>query len=240
MLFRSFSQLHRCLEKEQRTTEIGEPPSLKTRIRDRVDWIPKTDFINSYNIIKNSLIPSKTKENAFQVLNRTLWTKNKAYKSGMSENPNCPFCEQTETMEHLLMDCDCYSNKIWTILSRIYTTIFNEIFPDKPCNVTISFRHIIFHQEIRPPRPFPNRLKTFRLTSQLLVHEIRREIYFRRLNMTTSLNDQELYIIYDERINAHLTSTIKKVVSYLSYLSYSKWKESIQILNRMCECIISD
>ena len=117
---RKLSQLHRQLEKEKRTTEIGEPPALKTRIRDYVDWVPKLDFINSYNIIKNPILPSKTKENVFQVLNRTLWTKNKAYKSGMSENPNCPFCEQTETMEHLLMDCDCYSNKIWTILSRIY------------------------------------------------------------------------------------------------------------------------
>ena len=156
----------------------------------------------------------------------------------MSEDPNCPFCEQIETMEHLLMDCERYSNKIWTILSRSYTAIFNEIFPDRPCNVAISFRNIIFYQEISPPSSLPSRLKTFRLASQLLIHEIRREIYYRRLNMTSSPNNQEQYVIYDERINAHLLSTIKKVISYLSYLSYNKWKESIQILDRMCDIII--
>jgi hypothetical protein len=42
---------------------------------------------NCYSPILSYLLPSKTKETAFQILNRTVWTNNKAFKSGTSDPP---------------------------------------------------------------------------------------------------------------------------------------------------------
>jgi hypothetical protein len=44
----------------------------------------------------------KTKETAFQILNRTTWTNNKAQKSGPRGNPNCDYCGKIETIVHLI------------------------------------------------------------------------------------------------------------------------------------------
>jgi hypothetical protein len=62
------------------------------------------------------MLPSKTKENTFHVLNRTIWTRNKALKLELSPDPTCLRCEALETIEHLLYICDQYSIKIWTLL----------------------------------------------------------------------------------------------------------------------------
>ena len=88
---------------------IDAPPALATRIRDRTCYVEKQDFINAYLHIKNPLLCSKTKENSFQTLNRTIWTNNKAFKSGMREDPDCPYCAEVETMEHLYFGCKLYS-----------------------------------------------------------------------------------------------------------------------------------
>jgi hypothetical protein len=70
-------------------TDIGVAPAYNTRIRNDIN-IP---------VFKPSTMPtiffdypqftSKTREMTFQVLNRTVRTKNKAYKSQMRLDPNC-------------------------------------------------------------------------------------------------------------------------------------------------------
>ncbi len=54
----------------------------------------------------------------FQVLNRTIWSQNKAVKSDMAEDAFCLRCEETETMQHLLYSGENYSAKVcpsqWT------------------------------------------------------------------------------------------------------------------------------
>jgi hypothetical protein len=84
LLLRSESKMSSSYRKTLRTTET---------------------FNKAYNIIQLSSLPSKTKETSFQILNRTIWTNNKAYKSGARENPDCEYCGQAETMEHLIHDC---------------------------------------------------------------------------------------------------------------------------------------
>jgi hypothetical protein len=65
------------------------PPSYLTRQRDGL-MLPRRDtFLNAYKILSMSLLPSKTKETTFQVLNRTIWTQNKAFKSGMAAEATC-------------------------------------------------------------------------------------------------------------------------------------------------------
>jgi hypothetical protein len=78
-------------------------------------------FNNAYNIIEMGSLPSKTKETAFQILNRTIWTNNKAYESGRRDNPNCDNCDHTETIEHLIYGCEEYSGELWAELGQILT-----------------------------------------------------------------------------------------------------------------------
>jgi hypothetical protein len=51
------------------------------------------------------LTSSKTKETIFQILNKTIWTNNMAFKSGIRQDPNCDRCRNTESNEHLLYEC---------------------------------------------------------------------------------------------------------------------------------------
>ncbi len=105
----NLSQLYKKLTCLERDHAISVPPAYLTRLNDNIPTIPLQDFKDSYKVVANPLLSSKTKENAFQTLNRTLWTNNKAFKSGIHNTPLCPYCQQTETMEHLLADCDEYS-----------------------------------------------------------------------------------------------------------------------------------
>ena len=70
---------------------IKSPPALPTRMRDGKEYLLLPEFMNTYHpLIKHPLLCAKTKENTFQTLNRTIWTNNKAFKSGMRDDPDCP------------------------------------------------------------------------------------------------------------------------------------------------------
>ena len=76
---RNASITHKKLQMKLVDKTIDAPPALATRIRDRTCYVEKQDFINAYLHIKNPLLCSKTKENSFQTLNRTIWTNNRAF-----------------------------------------------------------------------------------------------------------------------------------------------------------------
>jgi hypothetical protein len=66
-------------------------------------------WLFAYNIIGMNSLPLKTKETAFQILNQTTWTNNIAHKSGIRDNPDCHYCGQIKTVEHLAHNCEEYS-----------------------------------------------------------------------------------------------------------------------------------
>jgi len=70
------SQLHHKLKAKQLLAEIQIAPSYATRERDRVYRPDEITFKDAYKVIDISELPSKTKESAFGVLNRTIWTNN--------------------------------------------------------------------------------------------------------------------------------------------------------------------
>jgi hypothetical protein len=47
----------------------------------------KGTFLNAYKVLSLSMLPSKMKETTFWVLNRTIWIRNKAFKSGLTPYP---------------------------------------------------------------------------------------------------------------------------------------------------------
>ncbi len=59
------------------------PPSYVAHQRDWITLLQWATFIDAYKVLFIPLLPSKTKEMVFQILNRTILTQNKAFKSGM-------------------------------------------------------------------------------------------------------------------------------------------------------------
>jgi len=113
------SIIYRKLWKERKEAEIKTPPAYLTRMNDRKDVVALEKFKEAYKVIYHKLLSSKTKENSFQTLNRTIWTNNKAFKSGIAESDGCPYCEETETMEHLYYACEKYSELQWIGIAAI-------------------------------------------------------------------------------------------------------------------------
>jgi hypothetical protein len=108
----NLSRRYRIKNREILDNEIGVAPSYRTRIGDGLAVRPsQRDFTNAYNILRLPMITSKTRETAFQILNRTIWTNNKAFKSRLRANPHCERCKKVETMEHLLCECEYYSTR---------------------------------------------------------------------------------------------------------------------------------
>ncbi len=91
--------------------EIGVASTRQTRTRYNVHiLLTIPTFTNAYQLLRLPSLTSKTREKAFQVLYRTIWTNNKAYKSKMINDPDCERCGGIETMEHVLCQCLHYPN----------------------------------------------------------------------------------------------------------------------------------
>ncbi len=95
-----------------------------------------------------SLLPSNLKETVFQILNRTIWTQNKAHKLGMILEPRCLCCEEVDTMEHLLCGCKRSSVKIWDLLGRLMTLAISQHTGDYIPNFVLTSLEIIFNEII--------------------------------------------------------------------------------------------
>ena len=157
---------------------IGQPPAMNTRLRDSIDVPSLETVIKAYGAIRNPLLTPKTKENSFQTWNRTLWTNNKAFKSKIVDSPACAYCIEIETMEHMLYLCPNYSALQWQMLGEVLTKHCKN-FDLEMGNIVITYKNIIFNVEIQAlPCSLPSKNK--RKMVQVLIHEVRRDIYARR------------------------------------------------------------
>ncbi len=119
----------------------------KQALAQQQQLLPTTETFNkAYNIIQLSSLPSKTKETSFQILNRTIWTNNKAHKSGARENPDCEYCGQAETMEHLIHDCENYSTPLWLELGESLTQTLRTITGKDMAEIRFTPLEIIYNK----------------------------------------------------------------------------------------------
>jgi hypothetical protein len=126
LLLRGEDNLSRHYRKMNRATKdasLARAPAYHTRRQDGVFYPTMDTFNSAYNIIEMGSLPSKMKETAFQILNRTIWTNKKAYKLGRRDNPNCDNCNQTETIESLIYGCKEYSADLWIELGQSLTHV---------------------------------------------------------------------------------------------------------------------
>jgi hypothetical protein len=201
------------LNRKRLDKEIKIAPAYQTRINDGVYYPEKETFQDAYCVLNVPDITSKTKETAFQILNRTIWTNNKAYKSNMAASPNCDRCDAVETMEHLIVECEYYSAQVWQEVSTILTRGIANYSQQYVARINLTHLEIIFN------KPHPSLLlflahKEDRMMIILLVQELKRDIIYRRMNLTQT--DRETPTLHI-RIYAHIASVMRKLQAQMEY-----------------------
>ncbi len=206
-------------------------PACHTRIRDNIQIRPTLQiFNNAFHLLRLPSLTSKTRETAFQILNRTVWTNNKAFKSRIRDNPNCERCGHPETMEHMICECLYYAQPLWIKLGETITKYLNSVSTNHVPRVEYSQLNIIFNV----PHPslilhVPDKLSRNALL--ILTQEIKRDIIYRRLNLPPSA----IRASDPSRLAAHLNLTLQRLHSYLQYIGLLKYAKATQMLQKMME-----
>ena len=102
-------------DKEKRKQEDNweTVPSRQTRIRDGISIPEKEVYNQAYKKNYKSNFSKHQKTLNLSIMNRTTWTKSKAFKSGREDSSKCEKCDQDKNVvEHLFLDCEKYAYKI--------------------------------------------------------------------------------------------------------------------------------
>jgi hypothetical protein len=167
------------------------PPAFSTRERDGVYVPDRQTFKDAFRVLSLPFMSSKTRETAFQILNRTIWTNNKAFKSGMCTSPQCLRCDEIETMEHLLYLCPNYAEKIWLEFGHLLTRTITQFSNEYTARIELTPKEIIFN---KPHPAIMLRISDplVRNSILVLVQEIKRDIIFRRMQLQEPLRQEVL------------------------------------------------
>jgi hypothetical protein len=128
--------------KQEQDRKFDVAPSYYSRIKDNIP-VPhnKEIFKECYRFIVKLPTPVQQTSFNFHILNRTLWTTEKAYLSGKNETNKCrKNCDQIATCIHILIDCDSLANPIWSLFQKILRSL------EKP--VHINFFNIMYFVKI--------------------------------------------------------------------------------------------
>ena len=119
--FLSFNcQRKRDIEKKMKSKTVYKniiqkiivAPSSESFFKNNFD-IENKDFAQIYSIPFNATIYTKLRAFQFKINHNILYTNEKLHRIKISESPLCTFCNnETETLEHLFVDCDVVAN-VW-------------------------------------------------------------------------------------------------------------------------------
>ena len=88
------------------------PPTAQQKLTDKYS----ETFINwekVYSLPFRTTLDSKLREFQYKILNNIVFTNDKLFRFGLSQSPNCTFCnEEPESIEHLLSRCKV-SSEFW-------------------------------------------------------------------------------------------------------------------------------
>ena len=182
-------------EKRKQEHKWDTAPSRQTRIRDGINIPDKEVYNQAYKKNYKSNFSEYQKALNLSILNRTTWTKSKAFKSGKEDNNKCEKCDQVETVEHLFLDCDEYAYKIWENLQFIVQETKSN-----PGVINITQENIIYMKEI----PLLTHLENEQLSE--IIQEVKQQIYSSRSNERQT---------YDAiRRNAHLRKSMVQIKKF--------------------------
>ena len=78
-------------------------------------YISDAEMKNYYSIPFTSTIYTKLRSFQFKINHNILYTKEKLHRIGIKETPLCNLCQQqTETLQHLFVDCEKYTKLMET------------------------------------------------------------------------------------------------------------------------------
>jgi hypothetical protein len=125
---------------------IKLPPAFSTRERDGVYVPEQQTFKDAFRVLSLPFMSSRTKETAFQILNRTVWKNNKGFKSGLCVSPQCFRCDDIETMEHLLYMCPNYAEKLWAEFRHMLTQTKTQFSHEYTARIELTPKEIVFNK----------------------------------------------------------------------------------------------
>ena len=203
------SQIYRKLKLKLDSQSIGNvAPSYMTRIKDKIPVPDKNGFRLAFTNIFNLKLASKTREVSFNILNRTLWTLDKAHMAQIGDNNSnqCPRClngARDKTM-HIMLDCPKYASIMWDFVERMITEMLRT-HHKTTAFCSLSMNNIIFNKSLLcVPRKW-------RKYANILIQEIKREIYQKKVMYNGRVES-------DTRIMAHLMIILQKQISFNMYL----------------------
>ena len=191
--------------KEARTNSLAntflQAPSRATRLTDNLPVPSQADLKGSYSRNFRSSIPTYQKSLNLHILNRTLWTNDKAFKSGIRDSGECEKCGETEDTLHIFLECASYAEKIWLLFQKLvqlsgyplfHVTPFIVLFLQDHSSIKSSHKEEIF----------------------TIVQEIKAKIYSERDST------RPLYPLV--RVFAHLQRTLSRTIDLREYQLKSK------------------
>lgn len=81
-------------------------------LNSRINW-------NVYYNILNQLIDNRVKQFKYKTIHRILPTRDTLHKWRISDSSNCLFCNQIETIEHMLIYCKCLDS-FWNLITSVF------------------------------------------------------------------------------------------------------------------------
>ena len=205
-----WSNVYRRLHREEGDSKMPGPPSYFTRRRDGIPVPSLKQFMLGYKNIMTWKLSSKTKETAFLILNRQIWTNQKEAWTNRGDaeaivQDNCGLCGERENTQHLLFECDRYSAPLWALLKQVLNLAIDEDEQNHP-HITLHAYNIMFNLQIA------GALGGWGDQVNILIQEIKRNIIFRRYKRCTG--NPNMIVDYDRpRLAAHLLIVVRKLIS---------------------------
>ena len=197
---------------EKMAQKYSVAPSFNTRMKDKV-FVLQDKNLSNYAFKKSIKLPLSSIYKSFniQILNRTLFTAQKAYNCKVEgEDGNCVKCGEKEDTSHLLIDCDQYSYPLWLELNASVKAISAKTISE------INWMNIIFHKNIRGLD------NTSMEQLSILMQIIKYGIYVKR---------KSNIIHSDSRIRAHLILYCNKAIMVHNYIGKTSF-----FLENLKEC----
>ena len=104
-----FKSLADCTSKELRESLKSNAPvtnlkfgNLDLEVNEALSWYLKLSKLSS----------TRHKNTLLRIIHGDIYTKDRLHRFGMIDNPNCPRCDEVETLTHKLIECE-YVRRIW-------------------------------------------------------------------------------------------------------------------------------
>ena len=131
------------------------------------------------------------------------------------------------------MDAHIILKKLWEEISSLFTRHLSNQIGIPIARIRLTPREIIFNAEHPTLKLYVKDIEIKQLYS-MIIQETKRDIIYRRMNLTENQLGREEH---NMRIQSHILTTLKKLISYLDYCGPMKNKQCLQQAEQMVETL---